>query len=170
MFGRKRHRLAKPQIEAFERARRAGAPLGLVGDEDQWLIRAANEIGEEAIGRRQTGARVEHEEYRIGEVERRCGLRAHPAGQGGAVALLQSGGVDDLEGEIAQSGLALASVAGHPWAVVHERELFPGEPVEQRRFANVRPANDRDGKHSSGLLLCRRVSGRRGSSLPIRRR
>jgi len=56
MFGRKRHRIAEAQIEAFERARRANPPLGLIRNKDQGLIRAPNEIGKEPVGRSQAGA------------------------------------------------------------------------------------------------------------------
>ena len=51
MFRRERHRLAKAQIKAFERTRRARPPLGFIGDEDQRLVGAPDEIGEEPVGR-----------------------------------------------------------------------------------------------------------------------
>ena len=50
MFRRERHRLAKPKIEAFQRTCRARPPLGFIGNEDQRLVGAPNEIGEEPVG------------------------------------------------------------------------------------------------------------------------
>ena len=45
--------------------------------------------------------------------------------------------------------LALAPVAGDAGTVVDERQLPADEPVEERRFADVRPSDDGDrGRHA----------------------
>ena len=76
--------------------------LRLVGEQDDRLVGAAHAAGEMPIGRRHPGARVDHEQDRVAIGERGFGLRAHPPGERGGVALLQAGGVDDREFEIAE--------------------------------------------------------------------
>ena len=107
---------------------------------------AAHEIGEGAVDRRQAGARIDQEEDRIGRGDRGFGLRPHAAGQALGRRLLEAGGVDHREGEIAEPRLALAAVAGDARPVVDQREPLADQPVEQRRLADIRPADDGDGE------------------------
>ena len=81
MFGRKRHGVAKAEIIALDGAGFARAPFRLVGDEDQGLVGAPHEIGEEAVVGGQPGARIEDEEDRVGEFDRHFGLRPHAPGR-----------------------------------------------------------------------------------------
>ena len=69
--------------------------------------------------------------------------RMRPASVAGT-ALFEAGRVDDGEGEIGKPRVTLAAVAGDAGLIVDQRELPPDEPVEECRFANVRPADDRD--------------------------
>ncbi len=85
--------------------------------------------------RRDAGARVDDEQDRVAVGERGLGLGAHPAGERGGIALLQAGGVDDGEFEVAEPRFALATVARHAGRIVDQRELAADEPVEQRRLA-----------------------------------
>ena len=48
----------------------------------------------------------------------------------------------DGEFEIAETPLALAAVAGDAGLVIDQRELLPDQPVEQRRFSDIGPADD----------------------------
>ena len=75
-------------------------------------------------------ARIDHEQDRIGQVDRRVGLRAHPAGQRLRRGLLEARGVDDGEVEIAEAGLALAPIARHPRPVVDKRKPPANQAVE----------------------------------------
>ena len=79
--------------------------------------------------------------------ERGLGLGAHAPGERLAVAFFEPGGVDDGEGEIAEPRLALAPVARHAGLIVDQRQLLADQPVEQRRLADVGPADDRDLAH-----------------------
>src|SRR3546814_7102846 len=48
----------------------------------------------------------------------------------------------------------LAPIARHPRLIVDQRELLADEPVEQRRLADIGPADDRDsGKPGHACLL-----------------
>jgi hypothetical protein len=60
--------------------------------------------------------------------------------------VLQSSRINRFESEIAQSCLTLAPVPRHSRPIVDQSEAPADEPVEQRRFANVRPTNNRDGE------------------------
>ena len=67
--------------------------------------------------------------------------------------------------QVAEPRLALAAVPGHAGQVVDQRQAPPDQPVEQRRLADVRPADDRNTK---GTALCRTciISGGRRSGQP----
>ena len=98
MLGADRDRIAEAERVGFESACLAGAAFALVGDQNCGLAGFAHEIGEGAIGRRRTRARIDEKEHGVGLRHRRRGLRLHPCRRGSlAMRLLQPRGVDDLE-------------------------------------------------------------------------
>ena len=107
MLGRNLDRLAEAQRVGFHRAGIALLALALVGDQHHRLVGAAREIGKAAIVRRQPGARVDHEHQGIGKRDRGLGLLLHPRGQRALGALVEAGGVDQREFEIAETPLRL---------------------------------------------------------------
>ena len=56
------------------------------------------------------------------------------------------------EFEIAKPAHAFAAVAGDAGLVIDQRELLPDQPVEQRRFADIGPADNHDFWKSWGDL------------------
>ena len=96
------------------------------------------------VGGGEPGARVDHEQDRVAIDEGCFRLRAHAARERFRIALFKTGGVDDGEGKVGQSALALAAIAGDARLVVDQRQPAPNQPIEQRRLADVRPADDRD--------------------------
>ena len=100
------------------------------------------EIRKGAIVRRKAGTGVDHEHQGVGEADRGFGLLLHPRGQRSLDALVKACGVDDGEFEIAETPLTLAAIAGHAGFIIHQRELLPDQPVEQRRFSDIGPADD----------------------------
>ena len=142
MLGRERDRIAEAEPEGLVGLQVAGPALGLVGQQDHGLARPAHEVGEVPVVRGHADARVDDEQDRVGISQRLLGLRAHASGQGRRFGLLESGRVDDREAEVAEARLAFAAVARHAGLVVDQRELLADEPVEQRRLADVRPADD----------------------------
>ncbi len=159
VLGGEGDRVAEPKGERLVGAGHTGPALGLVGDEDDRASRPAGQFGEGLVGRQNTGAGVDHEQHHVGGEDRRFGLHPHPAGQGVVVGLFQAGGVDDPEDQAAEGDIALAPVTGHAGAVVHKGELLAHEAVEQRRLADIRPADDRDGRHVHRQCLSPSVSG-----------
>ena len=71
-----------------------------------------------------------------------------------SVDFLEPGGVDDGEAQRPQPPGALAQVAGHARLVVDQRQPPADQPVEQRRLADVGPADDgeREGHRALSLL------------------
>ena len=104
------------------------------------------------------GARIDHEQDRVA-IDKRCfRLRAHAARERLQIAFLEACGVDDGEGKVRDPALALAAVAGDARLIVDQGQPAADQPVEQRRLADVRPADDRDlGAHvvrvRDGLIL-----------------
>ncbi len=65
MLGRERDRLAEAQFVGVQNAAAARRALGLVGDEQDRLVDAAQRLREMAVGRRDPGARVDEEHDRV---------------------------------------------------------------------------------------------------------
>ncbi len=144
MLGGERDRLAKAETEHLVDAGLPGRAFRLVGDEDDRLVGAAHRLREMLVGVGEPGARVDHEQDRVAIDERRFRLRAHAPGERFRIALFKTGGVDDGEGEVRDPAFALAAVARDARLVVDERQPAADQPVEQRRLADIRPADDRD--------------------------
>ena len=105
------------------------------------------------VDRGQADAGVDHEEDGVGLGDGGLGLDAHAPGEARRLALLEARRVDDREAEIAELGVALAAVARDAGLVVDQRQLLADEPVEQRRLADVWPADhgDGEGRHFAGV-------------------
>ena len=157
VLGRKRDRLAEAEREGLDPSRLARASFAFVGDEDHRQTEAAKPGGEAAIERRQAGAGVDQQQHRVGAGERGFGPEAHARFEAFG-RLLESGGVDDGEVEIAEARIGLAPVARHAGRVVHQGELLPRQAVEQGGLADVGPADDGDPEHGTlnGKRRCRR--------------
>ena len=146
VLGRDADRIAETKLIGFQHPGAAALALGLVGDDDHRLAGAPHQIGKGAVVRHRSGLRIEHEEHRVGLLDRQLGLRQHAAGEALGVGLFEARGVDDGEVQIAEPGLALAPVAGDAGQVVDQRQAPADQPVEQRGLADVRPPDDGDGE------------------------
>ena len=139
----------RPRAKASSAPASPARPFRLVGDEHDRLADDAEELGEVRVERRHAGARVDHEEAEIGRADRRFGLRAHAAGEAVRRRFVEAGGIDGGEAQVAETRLALAAVAGDAGQIVDQRQPPADQPVEQRRLADIRPADDGD---AEGLL------------------
>ena len=144
MLGRDRDRLAEPKLVGFEHAGPSCPALALVGDHDGGLARSAHEIGKNSIFRHRACARIDQEQYRIGGGKRGLGLLLHARGQAFGRGLLEARRVDHGEVEIAEPRAALPPIAGDAGAVIDQCKAFADEAVEQRRLADIRPADNGD--------------------------
>src|SRR5262249_43858627 len=152
MFGTDRNRIAETEPIGIKCASLAGAAFAFIGDENDALASLANHVRERTICSGGAGSRVNQKQNGIGLGDRRRCVRLHRSGEALAPGVFQAGGTDHLEGEIAELCVAFTPIPRHSRPIVDEREPAANEPVEQRRFANVRPADDRNGKgHGRGL-------------------
>ncbi len=142
MLGRNLDRLAEAQRIGFHCSDFAVLALGLVGDQHHRLVGAAREVGKGAVVRRQPHPCVDHEQQRIGQIDRGLGLLLHPCRQRALGALVEAGGIDHGEFEVAQPSLAFTTVAGHAGFIVDQRQLLPDQAIEQRRFPDIGPADN----------------------------
>ena len=113
------------------------------------------------IERRQAGSRVDHQQRDIGLVERALGLCPHATAERLRRCLLEPRRIDQAEIEIGDAALGLAAVAGDPRRIVDQRQRPPGQPIEQRRFADIRPADDRHRETHGRCRSALRISDRR---------
>ena len=69
------------------------------------------------------------------------------------------GGIDQPHGAAADLGLGLAAVARQARLIVDKRKPLAGEPVEKGGLADIRPADDGDGKGHGPVGLSSLASG-----------
>jgi hypothetical protein len=121
MLGGNLHGIAEPKRVGFHCAEFAMLALSLVGDQHHRFVGAPRKIGEGAVGGREASARIDHKHQRIGLRDRGLRLLLHPRRQRALGAFVETGGVDDGEGEIAELALALATVAGNAGQIIDQR-------------------------------------------------
>jgi hypothetical protein len=145
MLGAHRDRIAEPKPVCIEDPRLTCPSLGLVTDDDHWGGFDAQPAPDLLVEWSHPFARVDQEQGGVGVTHCRFGLRTHPPRQGVRVLVLEPRRIDHPKVEPEQLRLALAAVARHARPVVDQREALADEPVEQRRFADVGPADNGDG-------------------------
>ncbi len=140
---RDRDRLAQPEPVQVERRRLVGGVVDLVRDHDHRPVRAAQDLGDLLVARREAGAGVDHDRDHVGLLDGppRLGrdLRLH----GRVVADVDAAGVDQDERAPAPVAGHLVAVARHARALVDDRVPRRREPVHERRLARVREARRR---------------------------
>ena len=145
MLGADGDGLAQAERPGIEHARLAQRPFRLVGDQHQGDGGPSKPTRDLLVERGHAGPRVDHEQRCIGAFQAGFGLRAHPAGQAGGIVVLPPGGVDDGEAHPRKVRVAHPAIASHAGAVVDQRQPLADQAVEQRRFADIGPADDDDG-------------------------
>ena len=143
VLGRNRNRIAKAELIGLNGVL-SGTQLALVGDDDDGLAGAPHHIGELPVDRRQAGTHIHQEQHRVGALDRGGGLLHHAADKSIRSAFVEARGVDHRKRKIAETPLPFAAVARHAGTVVDQREPHADEAIEQRRFADIRPPDDRE--------------------------
>ena len=144
VFGGDGDRLAKAERERVKNSVGSLAPFRLVRDQNDGLARMACDPRKSTIGGGHSVARVDDEQHQIGNRDGLLGLFAHAIGNRSLPRFLETGRVDQADFGIEQICDAFAPVARQTRQVGDERRARAGQPVEQRRFADVRTADDRD--------------------------
>ena len=129
-------------------------PIGLVHDQHRPSRFGTKVLGDLPIFRDHAGRAVDHEEDEVRVLERPAGLIANLPGERRhrRVAVFESARVGQL---VAAAVIELDDVrqpiAGHARQIVRERAPFSGEAIEERRLADVRPADD---DHFFQVVIC----------------
>jgi hypothetical protein len=160
MLRRHGNRVAEAKPMALGEAGDPGLALALVGEQEHAAADAAQHAGELAVERGHALARVDHEEDEVGLLGRRLGLAAHARLEAAAFRILEARGVEDPEAQRAELSPPLPPVARQARRVVDERKAPAGEPVEQRRLADIGPADDGDGEGPLAGRAARRIRSR----------
>ena len=155
------------------RGRRTRCAPGLAGVVD--LVRrhdhghaATAQLSRElGVARAQPGARVHDEQREVGVLERRQRLAADLLGHLVLAGEVHAARVDQREADSVPVGVDLLAVARDARLLVHHGLARAGEPVHERRLADVRIADDRDGW---GRLIAAPASTRSTIARPPRRR
>ncbi len=103
-------------------------------------------IGEEFIQRCNTGTGIDQEQRNIGLAECFLGLEPHPAREFLVRLVLKPRGIEHIEIERADTPGAAPPVTGQPRRVMDKRYPLADKPVEQRGFAHIGAAYQRDGE------------------------
>ena len=150
MLGRDRQRLAEPKGEGFVHACLRRAPLHFVGGDDHRLAGRAHEFGEDLIAGNDPRPRIDQENDKVRLLDGLDSLLAHAGGET-RIAMLEPSGIDQPDGARSKLGVGLAPVARQSGLIVDKGEALAGEPVEQRRLADIRPTDDGNGEgHEAG--------------------
>ncbi len=123
-------RLAEAQRIGVQRPGLAGLALGLVGQHDHRLSAAPQRVGEDVVQLGDPLAGVDHEQAEFCFLDGLLGLDLHAGGEALVGDVLEAGGVDQLQIEVAQPSRAIAAVAGDPRPVIDDGQRPARQPVE----------------------------------------
>src|SRR5581483_10080411 len=113
-------------------------------EDDHVALRAAQDLGQLLVAGRDPRPGVHHEENEVCLLDRRRCLLDDPARDRIAVGHVDAARVDDREALAVPLADELLAVTGHAGRRVDDGGARLGEPVDQRRLADVRVADDRD--------------------------
>ena len=128
------------------------AGVDLVDDQEDSLAGPSQEPGKFLVGSGDGSAAVDDEEDERRMID--CNLRLFEdlSRDLGFLAGNDAAGVDNLEGSPVPSSRAIDAIAGDAGLIGNDRSALADEAVEERRLANIGPADDGDqrkcGRHS----------------------
>ncbi len=163
VLGRHRDRIAQSQRVRLGQALLAGAALAFVGDHDHLVGALAQPAREALVERHDARPRIDQEQHGVGAVDRPLGEAAHARLQRLAARRLPARRIEQREGEVAELRRRLAHVTGHARRVVDDGAALADQAVEQRRLADIGPADD--GHPRKGRLVCQRRAMSRPESV-----
>jgi hypothetical protein len=118
--------------------------VGLVDRDDDRLRRSSEERRGLLVGGRDAGNGVDEKEDDVGLADRQPGLLLDLELDRVGRVHLQAAGVDDDEAPAVPIGIAVHPVAGRAGTVLDDRLAAAHDAVEERRLADVGPADDGD--------------------------
>ena len=145
MGGRDGERLAEAELVELGAEVGISGPVGLVGDDHDRGIAAAQGLCQLGVTGAQPGARVDDHHHRVRLGDREPRLALHVAGQLGLIVEIDPPGVHKLKGDpVPLAGKALA-VAGDARLGRRHRLAAANQAVDQGALADVGEADDGDG-------------------------
>ncbi len=139
--------VAEAEPVELERLEVASRVVDLVHEHDHRLCRHAEDRRDLLVARRHPCPGVDDEEHEVGLLDGRAGLGGDVAPEGAGVRLVHAARVDHAERDAVPVAEELLPVARHAGRLVHHGGAALRQPVDERRLADVREADDR---HRSG--------------------
>jgi hypothetical protein len=142
---RERKRIAESEPVELERERVLIGIVDLVSDQHHRLVRRAQDLGELLVAGCDAGSRVGQEEHEVGLGYGRLRLLGDRARNRVRAGDVDTTRVDQQEPLAVPLADKLLPVARDARRLVHDRRARLGQAVDERRLADVREADDRDG-------------------------
>jgi hypothetical protein len=123
-----------------------GAGPSPVRRDDDGPPRPAQEVGDVAILLGKPCSRVDEKDDDVGLGDRLARLLRHLVQDAVLRDRLEPAGVHHQERPVADAAARVVAVAREPGVVGNERRAGPGQPIEERRLADVGTADDDEGR------------------------
>ena len=144
MFSRNSEGFTKAKAITFSQSRYHGAGFGLVANENDVLVKFANTRCKFLVSRCDTCTRINDEQNDVGLKCCHFRLVTHAGFERTFAGFIQSSGIIQGKGQLAQATCPFTTIAGYTWRIINNGDLLPNQPVEQRGFTNIGPAQNRD--------------------------
>jgi hypothetical protein len=152
MCGRDRKGLPQPERPEIGNRLLPRHALGLVDRKQYPRGRTAQLIGDIAVACRHAAAPVDHEDHKISLDHCLARLSGHLRGNAVTCNRLKAASVDHDKTSVTISPLAIMTIAGQARNVVNQGISTAGEPVEERRLADVWSTDDRNDRRWNPTL------------------
>ncbi len=156
MVGANGHRITQPQRKELNRKFLAFGVIALVRDQQDGFVRAPQEFGDLLVHRRNPCRCIDNEEDRISFGHGDVDLLADQGGVANRRIRFEAARVDQPVLPVLPLNGGVEAVAGCSRNILDDGLPLAGEAIEQRRFPNVGPADDGDGRQLKGRgFTCR---------------
>ena len=162
MFRTDRHGVAQAQFKGFHGGGGASAPFGLIRNNQHRHAHPPEPSRESAIRGRDAGARIHHKQHEGGATQSGLRTRAHAAGYGIGRRFLKPRCIHQAHVAPGDACGYFLPITRHAWRVMHQSNAPLRQPIEQRGFSDIGPAqNDDDRLHEGAPVSLRppRLSG-----------
>ena len=133
--------IAQAQLIEIGRDRGVFHAFGLVHDQHDLTTGFAQKIGDGLVVRRQSLTTIDNKNHHIRFCHCLTGLLGHLMQDAVFGDWFEAAGIDNKKGTQAHATFAVMTVARKPGQVRHQRIARAGQTIEERRFTNVRSAN-----------------------------
>jgi hypothetical protein len=134
---------------------RLSTAFAFVGGQDHRLAALVQRLGDHLVAGGNAGAGIDHEQDGLRLSNGGHALLGHAAGDRAWGRVFKAGGVDHLQLQAMEDGIADPAVARHTRRVMHDRDPAADQAVENTGFADVGPAYDcEDERHDIKASGC----------------